>query len=95
MNMFFHLESQVVLLHHHADVYIKAFGCLSSFFIVFAIDSKLRVVSVLNPTALILFILFDIYAFFHELFVEFIQQVEFTCKVYHRTSFAFLVNHEQ
>ena len=93
--MLLHLECQTCLLQHHADVYIERFSSLSSLFVVFSINSKLRVVCVLYPASLIFLVFFYIYTFFYECLIQFIQQIEFTGQVHHRACFTFLVDHEQ
>ena len=93
--MLFNLECLIVLLHHHANIDIKRFSSLSSLFVILAVNSELRVVCILNPTSLIFFISVNIYTFLHESLIKFVQQIELTCKVNHRTSLTFLVNHKQ
>ena len=93
--MLFSLECQSLLFQHHADIYVERFSSLCSLFIVFSVYSELRVVCVLHPTAFIFLVFFYIDTFLYESLIQFLHQVELTGQVNHRTSLAFLVNHEQ
>ena len=95
VHVLFHFERLVRLLHLHADIYIKRFSCLRRLLIIFAIDGELRVVCILHPSALILLISIYVHTLGNELLVQFVQQVELSGQVPHRTCLAFLVNHEE
>ena len=93
--MFLDFESLISLLHHHADINIQRFCSLSSFLIIFSIYSELWVICIFHPTSLIFLIFFYVYTLLNKSFIQLFQQIELTSKVYHRTSFALLINHKQ
>ena len=95
MDVLFYFESLLTSLHHHAKSNIQRFGSLSSLLIIFSVHRKLRVISILHPCALIFLIFIYIHAFLDESFIQFIQQIELTGKIYHRAGFTFLIYHEQ
>ena len=61
----------------------------------YAIYSKLRIISILHPPALIFLIFLYVHTFLYESLVQFVQQIEFTSQIHHRTGFPLLVYHEQ
>ena len=93
--MLFDFESLIVCFHHHTKSDVQRFGSLCCFLIIFAVYHKLRIIGILYPCPLIFFVFVYIHTFFHEVFIQFIQYIELTGKVYHRTGFTLLVNHEK
>ena len=93
--MFLNLERLVGTLHHKADENIQVLSSCSSFLIKHIVYCELRIVCILNPFALVLLVKLNIHASLYKLLVKLLHQVEFTCKVYHRTGLAKFVYHKQ
>ena len=93
--MFFDFESLIVCFHHHTESDIQRFGSLSCFLVILAVYHKYGIIGILYPCTLIFFVFVYIHTFFHEVFIQFVQHIELTGKVYHRTGFTLLVNHEE
>ena len=94
VHVLLYLECLVGSLHHHTYIYVESLGGLSGFFVILTVDGELRVVGILHPASLVFFVGVYIDTLFYESFVQFVQQIELTGEVHHRTGLAALVNHE-
>ena len=68
---------------------------MCSLLIILAVYSELRVIGILYPLALIVFVKVCIDTCLYKLLVQFVNQEELTGEVYHRAGLTLLVYHEQ
>ena len=94
VHMFLYFKRQVVSLHLHADIDIQAFGSRCSLLVILAVYGKLRIVSVLHPTGLILLIYIVVDALFDKFLIQVCGIEELTSKIYHWTILTLLGVHE-
>ena len=95
VHMFLYFECFISLLQHHAYHYVKRFGCLSRFLVIFSIHVETGVISIFHPRSLIILIKVHIDTFLYKCIVQFFQSIELTRKVHHRAKLSFSVYHKQ